>query len=305
MKRILILTSLLILVVTTVRAQFAAQYSQYMYNPIALNPGATGKDNALNVTLNYRTMWQGLQGAPKTMYANLHTPLKNESISVGFQFYNDQIGVSRSNGVLFSGAYRIKMNKSGLAFGLGAGAMANQVNWQDVKTVEQGDRVFSQPNSNYWLPSASAGVFFHSQNAFAGLSIPQLFAEVYAGGESYKVSASPQLYTVQATGGHWFRLNTQNRILISSLLRYNHSSMLQPEMSLIYSYNHLFDVGISYRMNEAVVGIVKMKLTDQFDLSYSYDYMTGKLAAYNKGTHELCLLYTFRYRSNSPSTKLY
>lgn len=305
MRRVITLYVLCMLASTEGFSQFAAQQSQYMYNQIAVNPGATGKDDALNVTLSYRTMWQGIEGAPRTMYANIHTPMKKEKLSLGLQVFNDQIGVSRRTGAMVSGAYRIKLNKSELAFGLATGAVANQINWQEIQTVEQGDRVFTQGNTNYWLPITSAGVYYNSKKTFAGLSIPQMFSEIYVGGNTYKASFNPKYYSAQIIAGHWFHLDKKNRILTSSLLRYNRSSAVQSELSALYGYDKLFDVGFTYRHKDAVVAIARFKINEQFNLAYSYDYITGRLAAYNKGTHEACLMYTFLFKANSPNTKLF
>jgi len=305
MNKVAIIIILAVLSTLETVAQFAPQQTQYMYNQIAVNPGATGKDDALNITLNYRTMWQGIEGAPKTMYANVHTPLKKEKVSIGLQFFTDQIGVSRRSGVMASGAYRIKMYKSELSFGLGAGAIANQNNWQEVQTVEQGDRVFTQGNTNYWLPTASAGIYYNSKKTFAGISIPQMSSEVYAGGNNYKTSFNPKYYTLQLIGGRWINIDKKNKVLVSSLMRYNRSSKIQPEFSAIYSYNQLFDVGFSVRPKDAVAAIAKFKINEQFGVAYSYDYVIGRLAAYNKGTHEACLLYTFLFKANSPNPKLF
>jgi len=305
MKRIFILLFLIVQLTVLVKAQFAPQQSLYMYNQIALNPGATGKDDALNVALSYRTMWQGIQGAPRTMYATIHTPLKKESISVGFQFYSDRIGISKRNGILLTGAYRIKMYNSELAFGLGAGAIANENNWQDVQTVEQGDRVFTQGNVNYWLPATSAGVYYNSKKAFAGLSVPQMFSEIYAGGSAYKASFNPKYYSVVLNAGRWFSIDKKNRVLAAGLMRYNSASKIQPELSVLYSYDKLFDFGFTYRHKDSAILISRVRINDQFSLGYSYDYVTSELAVYNKGTHEACLLYTFLFKSNSPNTKLF
>ncbi len=284
-------------------AQFAPQQSQYMYNQIAVNPGATGKDNALNITMSYRTMWQGIEGAPRTMYFNVHTPMKKETISLGLQIFSDQIGVSKRNGIMLSGAYRIKLYKSELAFGLGVGALASQDNWQEIQTVEQNDRVFTQGNMNHWLPATAVGVYYNSKTMFAGVSVPQMFSEVYAGGNSYKTSFNPKNYSIQLIAGRWFKISKHHKVLASLLARYHKSGNLQSELSAIYSYNNLFDIGFSYRLKDAAVLTTRFKINGQFSLAYSYDYSVNGLAAYNKGTHEISLFYTFLFKSNSPNAK--
>ncbi len=305
MRKYIIFTIIYLLGMSSSLAQFSAQNSQYVFNSIAVNPGATGINHALNITLNYRTMWQGMQGAPRTMYANIHTPLKNESVSVGMQWYNDRIGVNNRKSMLLSGAYRIFMSNATLSFGLAVGTELNEVNWQEIKTVELDDRVFSVGNTQYWLPSSSTGLYYESATGFAGISIPRMFSEVYKGGDSYKISMNPKYYSIQAMGGKWITLNKPHQLLLASLLRYHSASKPQAEVTMLYSYQRILDLGVTCRWGDAWVFLTRFQINQQFHIAYSYDYTVGRLALYNKGSHEASLFYTFQYKSNTPNTKLF
>src|SRR5690606_14330358 len=50
-------------------------YTQYMYNQSILNPAYAGINEYMSTGLLYRTQWQGIEGAPKTATAFLHTPV--------------------------------------------------------------------------------------------------------------------------------------------------------------------------------------------------------------------------------------
>ena len=62
-------------VVTSVFGQQDAQYTQYMYNTVSVNPGYAGSRGHLSIAALYRNQWVGLDGAPETQPLNLHTPL--------------------------------------------------------------------------------------------------------------------------------------------------------------------------------------------------------------------------------------
>ena len=54
-------------------AQQDAQYTQYMYNTININPAYAGSRGALSIFGLYRTQWVGLDGAPETSSFSVNT----------------------------------------------------------------------------------------------------------------------------------------------------------------------------------------------------------------------------------------
>ena len=67
-------------------------FSQFMENPLLLNPAYAGMDNALNITSRYRNQWQGLPGNPSFLKLNTHLPLYSFSGGTGLQVWNQSIG---------------------------------------------------------------------------------------------------------------------------------------------------------------------------------------------------------------------
>jgi hypothetical protein len=60
-------------------AQQDAQFTQYMYNTININP-AYGSRGALSIFALHRTQWVGLDGAPVTNAVSINTPLNNSKL---------------------------------------------------------------------------------------------------------------------------------------------------------------------------------------------------------------------------------
>jgi type IX secretion system PorP/SprF family membrane protein len=58
-------------------AQQDAQFTQYMYNTININPAYAGSRGALSIFALHRTQWVGLDGAPVTNAVSINTPLNN------------------------------------------------------------------------------------------------------------------------------------------------------------------------------------------------------------------------------------
>jgi type IX secretion system PorP/SprF family membrane protein len=71
-------------------AQQDAQFTQYMYNTININPAYAGSRGALSIFALHRTQWVGLDGAPVTNAVSINTPLNNSKL--GVSIINDRIG---------------------------------------------------------------------------------------------------------------------------------------------------------------------------------------------------------------------
>ena len=73
-------------------AQQDAQFTQYMYNTININPAYAGSRGALSIFGLYRTQWVGLDGAPKTSAISVNSPIDNSNLGDGVSLVNDGIG---------------------------------------------------------------------------------------------------------------------------------------------------------------------------------------------------------------------
>ena len=97
------------------RAQQDPQYSQYMFNQLAINPAYAGSKEALNAAAFVRSQWTGIDGAPNTETVTIHGPLRKKRVGLGFAVIADQIGPKNSIGALGSYAYRIPIGNAKLA----------------------------------------------------------------------------------------------------------------------------------------------------------------------------------------------
>lgn len=275
-------------------------------NPLPVNPGVAGSDDALTVNLSHRTMWQGIDGAPRTQYVSIHSPLKKDEISLGLQFFNDQLGVTRKSGIFATGAYRMKLSSHyRLSFGITGGIQTSSNRWSEITTTAQGDQTFAIADQVYTLPQVAAGLYLDGKNAFAGISVPQMLTETYAGGGKYKVTHQFKNYSTHLLAGYRFMLKNQWYTGMSTLLKYHASSPVQTDISLMAGKKHLGEVGITYRFNQSIVAFTQISVNDQLKIGYGFDHMIGGLSQYENGSHEFLLKYTFLYLNKSPNPRMY
>src|ERR1035437_4884006 len=156
-------------------AQQDPQYSQYMFNQMALNPAFAGSKEALSAAMFLRSQWTGIDGAPKTESFTINGPLKKKKVGLGFAVIADQIGPKKSIGVMGSYAYRLPIQNGKLAFGLRAGIYKFTYNWASITHKDPTDNVYDNNASSKIVPTADFGLYYNTNSMYSGLSVTHLF----------------------------------------------------------------------------------------------------------------------------------
>ena len=119
MKKLIILA--FVALGSGVYGQQIALNSQYLFNEMLVNPGATGSKEYIPIQMNFRKQWAGFPGAPTTQSISAHANLGN-NFGFGGTLFNDVAGPSRRSGMNINGAYHLQLDKTGdhrLGLGLG------------------------------------------------------------------------------------------------------------------------------------------------------------------------------------------
>ena len=169
MKKVIILLVIFLCVFKT-NAQQEVMVSQYMFNGLYLNPAYAGSHEYWTSTLTYRNQWVGLEGAPTTVIAAVDGPIPGKNMGLGLVFFNDQIGVTRQNTVVFNYSYQIKTSKTTkLALGVNAGFSQFSAKLTDLTVWDQ-DQVFQNDITSKILPKFGVGMYYYSKRHYVGFS---------------------------------------------------------------------------------------------------------------------------------------
>lgn len=275
------------LIVVFAKAQHYPTFSQYIINGMSINPAYAGRNNVLDVTMAHRRQWVGFAGAPVTTSFGMNTPLRVKSISLGLTVIDDRIGAI--NNQLISGiyAYRLRLRKFKLSFGIQNGISIKKVNYDMLIRNQQQDALINgQRIVNIGFISG-AGVYLHNKKMFAGLSAPYLINTL----NSDFLRENPLLLTA----GYFFGIDREHGLKPSFLVRYVHGSPVSADVNLNYYYKENFGVGLSYRTNKSMVAITEFAVNQQFKICYSYDCELNRLKKYQNGSHEILIRYYFGY----------
>lgn len=278
-------------------------YSQYMLNGLALNPAYAGSRDVFNITLGYRNQWVGFDGAPVSQTLSAHTPMKNENIALGLSLHNEQIDIRNNTSLYFNYAYRLPLGSGRLAMGLKGGGMIRNANWSKIKLIDQGDEVFNDPAQQDILPNFGFGIYYSTTRYFMGASIPFFLSDSTRNAKTVQYH-NVKNYNYLITGGIIIGNGTV-KVKPSFLLKYNKNNPLQVDANLSFILGDLIWVGASYRLEDELVGLIKLQISDRMRLGYTYDYSLGKLSNYHNGSHEIVLIYDFRFRVNAVNPRYF
>ena len=274
-------------------AQQDSQYTQYMYNTIAINPAYAGSRGALSVFGLYRTQWVGLDGAPETSTFSINTPLNNSNLGLGVSLVNDKIGPTNENTLSADLSYTVPTSETyKLSFGIKATANLFNLDMNKLTPETQGDPQFQDVN-NKITPNIGAGVYWHSDKAYLGLSVPNFIETSRYDDNDTAIFKDKINYYFMA--GYVFNLDHLEYIKFKPALltKMVQGAPLQVDVSGNFMFNDKFVVGLAYRWSASLSAMAGFQVTDGLYIGYGYDHETTNLRKYNSGSHEIFLRFEF------------
>lgn len=290
MKTKVIYIALLLLPLLSI-AQQDSQYTQYMYNTININPAYAGSRGALSLFGLHRTQWVGLDGAPVTNSFSVNTPINNSKLGVGLSFVNDRIGPTKENMISADISYTIHTSERyKLSFGLKASANLFSLD-RDRLNPENQDDPSLYGFTNKFSPNIGAGVYFHSDKMYVGLSVPN-FIQNYAYDDN-DIVVNKERMNFYLIGGYVFDFSPTLKFKPAVLSKLITGAPLQVDVSANFMFNNQFVLGAAYRWDAAWSAMAGFQITNGLYLGYAYDMETTRLKNYNSGSHEIFLRYEF------------
>lgn len=295
--------------VKTSKAQYDAMFTQYMFNEMFINPAYAGSKDAMAVTATHRQQWINFPGRPITTTFSLHGPLLGNKMGIGLSFLNEKIGVLNRNLVYLSYAYRLKLGKGLLSFGL-QGGIHNQMNkFSELKTNDAGDVQLSQNTPNIITPNFGFGIYYYTKKLYAGISIPRMIDDnviINSTGVVVKnTKITPAKFHYYLTVGRMFEVNSDIKIKGQLMITAVENAPIEFNINANVLIKNLIWAGVSYRSSADISAILGVQINPNFVFSYSYDFPLTKIQTYTHGSHEIALGYIFSYKGKKVTSPRY
>jgi type IX secretion system PorP/SprF family membrane protein len=284
-------------------------YSQYLQNGLMINSAYTGSRGSLSAFLSYRAQWMGLKGSPGIQSVSLHTPMKNDRVALGILAQFMQFGYTKSSNVYASYAYRLRVGKGKLSFGLKGGFERSNSDYSGISLTTPGDPVFTTSEKPYMLPNAGAGVYYFSDKLFAGVAVPKFL--------NYYRTPTGSTQAFHSFSNYSFIFTAGGLITFSQFLKFKPSVLVDYSLQKTRKLNQLdingnlifadmIWVGGSWRTTEEVaVGILQLQINPQLMFGVSYDYPVGRMSKFSNGSSEFILRYEFGYKVSAANPRYF
>lgn len=299
MKKLFIFS--IIIGALNIYGQQTAQYAQYMFNPLAINPAYAGSQGTLNLTALGRFQNVGLEGAPNTQTFAAHMPLLNQKVGLGMLVIHDQLSVINQTGVHFSYSYRVPMSNIGtLTMGIQGGLSWYKAEYSKLdlyNNPQNGnpDPAFANDNRDL-RPNIGAGILFTNDRVEVSLSMPTVVNNAFDRGK--ELSTVYQNIPIILMGGYIFDINADWKIKPNALFKMVDNRPVEFDINTNVLYKDLLWAGLSYKSSKQIVTLMQYKIKDYLQFGYSYTISAGKLRTVELGSHEIMVNYKLKVALN-------
>jgi type IX secretion system PorP/SprF family membrane protein len=289
-----LITILLLILGLNGFAQQDPMYTQYMNNPIVVNPAYAGSRGVGNLTGVFRKQWVGINGSPTTSSLSYNAPIRRYDFGVGASLLYDALGPISQTGLYLDYSYHIRFDDKGtLSLGLKGGFNYFCANYSDLKYSGTDDDINTLENETLFLPNFGVGAYYYTQKLYLGLSVPKLIRNSLVKNENTNDHLSREEWHVYLMGGYIFNLTENIDFKPSFISRYAVGAPLSLELTATFMLYDKIWLGAMYRVGDSFGGLINWQITPKLNVGYSYDFTRSDLSAYNKGSHEITLSYVF------------
>src|SRR6056297_1731583 len=272
-------------------AQQEPMFTQYMFDPITINPAFSGSTNMLNVNTLTRLQWVGMEGAPKTFSLTSHMPVQGRDIGLGVTLLTDKVGPVNNTFFTINYAYHLKLNDLlTLSMGLKGGITSYKVGLTGLDVNDPEDPQF-ESNEKKISPNLGFGFYLYEDRYFVGFSVPKLIQTKVD--EEYATDDRQLKRHYYIVGGYNWRINSDWILKPSLLTKIVEGSPVSNDVTVHALYMDLVGAGLMYRIGDAMGIFVYGKVYKQLNIGYGYEYSLNGLSGVNSGTHEIRLTYDF------------
>lgn len=288
---------LLLFVAPVCCAQQQVTFSQYMFHGLVINPAYASTDEALNVTFLHRKQWTNLKGAPQIQSLIGQKFFKAKRMGVGGMIENISFGVTKV--VSFNGIYSYSIllpNHKALSLGLRAGLSSYKQNLTDL-ALPQGtiDPSFDH-NTTKTLFNAGFGAYYEAPKYYAGFSVSGLVSNKLDNVGALLAKQIPHYFI---SGGYLFDINPDVKMKSQVLMKVVSGAPMAIDVSLAALLKNIVWVGLTYKYDNSLNGLLEFKLNEQFKIGVAYDIVASDLNRATPGTYEISLNYRYMKKSQN------
>lgn len=267
------------------QAQREVQYAQYLVNPLAINPAATGiRENFHFNAVLRRQFVAGIQGLPVTQSFAMDGSVANGKVGLGLQGLNDRVSVNAA--VFGSTSYIIKLSEYQK---LSIGALGG------INVLPSRTAINIGGGINKALASAGVGIYYQDELFFGGISMPEILKQSYG----YNNTSGLLNYQrpIFAQLGLTMELSEDLNVVPSILITKPEQGKIRTDLNALMHYKNTLMAGVSARLGSVTYVQVLLGYDISKNIRIGYTYNSRRVEDFygnstnvpgaGKGIHEI------------------
>ena len=287
------------------KAQQDPQYTQYVFNPLAVNSAYAGSHDALSVAVIAREQWVGLPGRPRTQAASIHMPLNARSVGAGMGVVSDTYGPVRTATLSTDLAIRTQFNDHiRLALGVKGAVTFYHVSLSNLDNTQPDDLAFAQDIGGRAVPNVGASLYLWSAKSYLGVSSPRLVETRLSNTDGLGLDGQERRHLFVYGGTVW---GEHRRVQFKPTFQIKavQGAPLSADLTAQLLFARRLWMGATYRPGAAWGVLTSYQVLDEFSVGYAYDHPTTRLETFQSATHEVALMFHFGFRQHAYTSPRY
>ena len=285
-------------------------FTQFAYDKLGFNPGYAGVQDHISLNAIYRNQWLGLEGSPSRFAASVNFPAQDQNLGLGMHIDKTSISIFDKTTIKGSYSYGIPFQKGKLNIGLSTSFRQFNVDWTDNRLRPpngfSSDPSLDQNVLSKRIFNVGFGVYYGTENFFAGASIPRLNkANIDFDDMEQDTLLATEARLIHLMAGGKFGLNESWDLSPQALVTIVEAAPIQLELSTTAILENKYHLGLNYSSGgsftnpiESLDLIIGYQHDPQIFVGLAYDITLSELRQFSGGSIELILNYRFRGRNN-------
>jgi len=285
-------------------AQQDAQYTQFMFNKLVLNPAYAGSLDAPCLTGIYRDQWLDIDGAPSTQSLSFQTPAFGNRVGLGVSLVRDAIGPFMRYDITAYYAYRIDVGGGKLSFGVDGSVRNLSFDSNELTPQQIGDPELPTGEPARYVPNFGLGAYYTNEKAYFGISVPSLLETSidFTGASGSQVEITKTRQHAFAMAGFIMPVSSNVDFRPSLLVKYAKNSPLDLDANFSFVFFKKLMAGATVRFGgtqgsfaESIDAVLQYQISPQLRAGAAYDFTLSELNNYAGSSFEVMLEYCFKF----------
>lgn len=265
-------------------AQVEPVYSQYMFNPVVINPAYVGVHDMASVYGMFRQQWVNFNSDynPRTATISAQTTLPKNNLGVGLSYVNDRIGFQTTNEFNAMLAYKLPLGSKSLSFGIQGGVMSANFDYDALNLEDETDELYfnGQGDGAGVAPTIGFGALYNTKRLFLGFSMPRVLEMKFEDGAGTEENPAQSRIdrNIMITGGYVFHLSKGVKLKPSTLIRYTEGEEGFSEGRATYDVNmsillkESIWAGVSFRSFNTCALMGQLKISQMLTTGLAWEF---------------------------------